>query len=106
MYLQVLFLWQRGLQVEQNARDMQESFLCIEVELEYFAEYYRLIGTHLSSAKVKYDAGLFTLSSMQRCLWWRSSPVSLVDALEDGEHLWEYGSSYRGLGRPSYHALD
>jgi DNA anti-recombination protein RmuC len=96
----------RGLQVEQNAKSMLESPSRLEGDFERFAEDFRLVGTHLSRAKAKYDEGLPRLDSIQRGLPGRNDPVSPVEALEDGEQPWEYGGSRPGRGRPSDHAPD
>ena len=105
-YLQVISLGLRGLQVEQNAKSMLESLSRLEGDFERFAEDFRLVGTHLSRAKAKYDEGLPKLDSIQRGLPVRNYPVDPVDALEDGEQPWEYGGSRPGRGRPSDHAPD
>jgi DNA recombination protein RmuC len=98
-YIQVISIGLRGLQVEQNAKSMLESLSSLEGDFERFAEYFRLVGTHLSRAKAKYDDGLPRLDSIQRGLPGRRDPVSPVDALEDG-------GSRPGRGRPTDHAPD
>ena len=105
-YLQVISLGLRGLQVEQNARSMLESLSRLEGDFERFAEDFRLVGTHLSRAKAKYDEGLPRLDSIQRGLPGRRYPVSPVDALEDREQPWKYGGSRPDRGRPTDHAPD
>lgn len=105
-YLQVISLGLRGLQVEQNAKSMLESLSRLEGDFERFAEDFRLVGTHLSRAKAKYDEGLPKLDSIQRGLPGREYPVGPVDALEDGEQPWEYGGSRPGRGGPRDHAPD
>jgi len=54
-YLQVIALGLKGLQIEKNAKMIQENLARLLIELKKFDESYAKVGTHLENAKKQYD---------------------------------------------------
>ena len=101
-YLQVIALGLRGLQVEQNARQMLDSLSRLQNDFDRFADDYRLIGTHLGRAQSKYSEGLPKLESIQRALPGQlttAPAIEVPDTDEVGEGVeqealpWDYKPS-------------
>ncbi len=64
-YLQVICLGLRGLQVERNAKEILASLNAMQQDLIRFSEDFRLVGTHIQSARNKYDDADKKLSRFQ-----------------------------------------
>ena len=108
-YLQVIALGLRGLQVEQNARQMLDSLSRLQNDFDRFADDYRLIGTHLGRAQSKYSEGLPKLESIQRALPGQLTTAPAIEVPETdevGEGVeqealpWDYKPSKPKQGRP------
>ena len=108
-YLQVIALGLRGLQVEQNARQMLDSLSRLQNEFDRFADDYRLVGTHLGRAQSKYAEALPKLESIQRALPGQLATAPAIEAPgedEAGEGAeqealpWDYNPPKPKRGRP------
>ena len=56
-YLLVIVHGLRGMHIEEKAKDILRLLERLEGELEHFQEDYRVLGTHLQNARVKYEDG-------------------------------------------------
>ena len=81
-YLHAIALGLRGLQVEENAKQMIDSLRRLNGEFERFAKDYKVIGTHLRNAHSKYGEGLPKLESIQRELPGRLTTGTANEALD------------------------
>ena len=54
-YLQVIALGLKGMQIEKNAKMIQENLAQLTIELEKFNDAFKLVGRHLGNAKNTYD---------------------------------------------------
>ena len=92
----------RGLQVEENARQMIDSLSRLSDDFDRFADDYRALGTRLGHAQAKYGEALPTLDSIRRDLPGRlpaSTPVGELDKdmvdepIAPATGLWDEGPS-------------
>jgi DNA recombination protein RmuC len=54
-YLQVITKGLKGLMIEKNVKEVVNNLKTLSLELNRFAEDFRLIGTHLNNARTKFD---------------------------------------------------
>ena len=54
-YLQVICLGLKGLNIERDAKKILAALSNLDVDLDKFKEDFRLLGSHISNANVKYD---------------------------------------------------
>ncbi len=54
-YLQVIALGLKGMQIEKNAKAIQENLARLRIELTKFDESFEKVGTHLENAKKQYE---------------------------------------------------
>lgn len=54
-YLQVISKGLKGLMIEKNVKEVIANLKTLNLELEKFANDFRLVGTHLNNAKTKFD---------------------------------------------------
>ncbi len=81
-YLRVIAMGLRGLQVEENARQMIDSLSRLSDDFDRFADDYRVLGTHLGHAQAKYGEALPKLDSIRRDLPGRLSASASVGELD------------------------
>ena len=107
-YLQVIALGLRGLQVEQNAKQMLESLARLKGDFDRFSEQYELIGTHLRRARDRYEEAQPRLDFIRRELPGQLNTAALDEAPgPDGRDElgtqqaqgWDYDDSTAGESR-------
>ncbi len=81
-YLRVIAMGLRGLQVEENARQMIDSLSRLSDDFDRFADDYRVLGTHLGHAQAKYGEALPRLDSIRRGLPGRLSASTSARELD------------------------
>ncbi len=54
-YLQVIVLGLKGLQIEKSAQSIFQSLTRLQGDLSRFGQNFKIMGTHLTNAKTKYD---------------------------------------------------
>src|SRR5262249_60190438 len=54
-YLQVIVLGLRGLQIEQDAREIQGRLARLRGDVDKFRDAFDVVGKHLTNARNKYD---------------------------------------------------
>ncbi|MCM8797767.1 MAG: DNA recombination protein RmuC, partial [Candidatus Omnitrophica bacterium] len=53
-YLQVICLGLKGLEIEENAKDILKNLSSLSLEIDRFREDFNILGAHLSNAGTKY----------------------------------------------------
>ena len=64
-YLQVIVLGLRGLQIEQDAREIQSRLARLRGDLDKFRDVYDVVGKHLTNARNKYDDATAALDRVE-----------------------------------------
>ena len=64
-YLQVIVLGLRGLQIEQDAREIQGRLARLRGDVDKFREAFDVIGKHLTNARNKYDEATAALDRVE-----------------------------------------
>jgi DNA recombination protein RmuC len=64
-YLQVIVLGLRGLQIEQDAREIQGRLARLRGDLDKFRDAFDVIGKHLTNARNKYDDATAALDRVE-----------------------------------------
>ncbi len=64
-YLQVIVLGLRGLQIEQDAREIQARLARLRGDVDKFRDAFEVIGKHLTNARNKYDEATAALDRVE-----------------------------------------
>jgi len=64
-YLQVIVLGLRGLQIEQDAREIQSRLARIRGDVDKFRDAFDVIGKHLTNARNKYDEATAAIDRLE-----------------------------------------